>query len=281
MRRALIALAICVPITAAALTLARTSLAVGPSLPALDGGTGITSTDGADSYIARLEGASTRLQARKNGRTVRTLTLQGGWGIQLVTIGGTLAGLSSNGRVLVLSDNVHPDGSLRTKSRFAVVDTRELVLRQQISLHGDYSVDALSPNGNLLYLIHHVSQADATKYQVQAYNLQAGRLLPGVIADKRQAGWVMAGYPIARAATSNGGWVYTLYRQDNNYPFIHALDTIHHTAVCVGLPANWTTDSGWISTARLKLDAGMLAINTQRGKTRFLLNTKTFRVTTP
>ena len=95
------------------------------------------------------------------------------------------------------------------------------------------------------------------------------------------AGWIMAGYPITRTATQHGNWVYTLYSQTNNYPFIHALDTAHHVAVCVGLPANWTTDSGWISNARLKLSAGTLTVTTKTGRTRFLLNTKTFRVTTP
>ena len=265
----------------AALTLTQSSLAVGPSLPALDGGAGISGTNSEVSYVTRLAGSSTTLQARAHGETLRTLKLQGGWGIQLATLGGTLTGLNPNGRVLVLSDNVRPNGSLRTRSRFAVISTRTLTLTKKISLRGDFSVDALSPNGDLLYLIHHVSRTNATKYQVQAYDLHAGRLLPGVITDKRQGGWIMAGYPISRATTGNGGWVYTLYRQDNNYPFIHALDTIHHTAVCIGLPANWTTDAAWISTARLKLGTATLEVNTKHGKTRFLLNTKTFGVTTP
>ena len=59
----------------------------------------------------------------------------------------------------------------------------------------------------------------------------------------------MAGYPVSRATTGDGGWVYTLYRQDDNYPFIHALDTVHHSAVCIGLPAKWTINGGWISAA--------------------------------
>jgi hypothetical protein len=183
--------------------------------------------------------------------------------------------------VLVLSDNVQPGGALRSRSRFAVVDTRTLKLEQEITLRGDFSVDALSPSGDLLYLIHHVSRADISKYQVQAYDLQARRLLPGVIADKRQSGWVMAGFPVARVATHDGGWVYTLYRQDHNYPFIHALDTVDHVAVCVGLPAKWVTDNPWISTAHFKLSAGKLEVKTAGGDTRFILDTKTFRVTTP
>ena len=273
--------AIAVSSAAAMLALTQASLAAGPSLPALDGGTGLTAPGADVTYLTRLAASTTSLQLRAHGHTIRRVTLAGGWGIQLATLGGTLTGLSPKGRVLVLSDNVHPDGSLRARSRFAVIDTRTLTLTQTIRLRGDFSVDALSPDGRLLYLIHHIPSIDATKYQVQAYDLHDHRLLPGVIADKRQAGWIMAGYPITRTTTRSGSWVYTLYSQTDNYPFIHALDTAHHVAVCVGLPAKWTTDSAWISNAHLKLTAGMLIVATGTGKTRFLLNTKTFRVTTP
>ncbi len=261
------------------LALAQASSAVGPSLPALDGGSGISAANGAVSYVARLDGPSTRLQARAHGRTLRAATLHGSWGIQLATLTGGLTGLSPNGRVLVLTDNVQSSGSLRAQSRFAVVDTRTLAVEKEITLHGDFAVDALSARGDLLYLIQHVSRANLTKYRVRAYDVRAGRLLPGVIADKSQAGWVMAGYPVSRATTGDGGWVYTLYLQSDNYPFIHALDTVHHSAVCIGLPAKWTINGGWISAVRLKLTSGGLEVETKGGKTRFVLNTATFQVT--
>ena len=41
----------------------------------------------------------------------------------------------------------------------------------------------------------------------------------------------MAGYPVARATGPGGRWVYTLYRQPTNYPFVHALDTVARRAV--------------------------------------------------
>jgi hypothetical protein len=269
-----------VPATMAALVVAHGAGAVGPSLPAIDGGSGITATNENVSYIARLAGSSTRIQERAHGRTVETTTIPGSWGIQLATLNGALSGLSPNGRVLVLTDNVQPTGSLRARSRFAVIDTRTLTVNTTITLHGDFSVDALSPQGEMLYLIHHISNADTTKYQVQAYNLQAGRLLPGVIADKSQAGWIMAGYPLTRITSRTGRFVYTLYRQDNNYPFVHALDTIKHTAICVGLPANWTTDQSWIGNAKMDLTGGTLAIKTSSGNTRFLLDTRTYELST-
>lgn len=272
---------ILLPVALAALALAGGAGAVGPSLPAVDGGTGIATTGGALRYVTRLAGQSTRLAARVNGRTVRTAPLAGGWGIQMATLDGALTGLSPNGRVLVLSDNIHPTGSLRAGSRFDVIDTHAFTVTRTIALRGDFSVDALSPQGDMLYLIHHLSQANATKYQVVAYDLNAGRLLPGVIADKSQAGWLMVGFPITRAVSPGGRWVYTLYRQDDNYPFVHALDTVRHTAACIGLPAKWATAPDWISTAKLELTAGKLAIRTNGGATRFLLDTRTFRLTKP
>jgi len=263
-----------------ALGIARASFAVGPSLPALEG-TSIGTTPDGVRYTTKLAGTTTRVEQLNAGRVVRTLTIDGRWGLQLVTLGGTLTGLSPNGRVLVLSDNVSGGVALRARSRFAVVDTRTMRLARTVVLRGDYSVDALSPNGNLLYLIHHVTQRGGNGYQVQAYNLPARRLLPGVIADKRQAGWVMAGWPVARTETQTGDWVYTLYRQDANYPFVHALDAAHHTAVCVGLPADWAKNADWISSARLVLDGNRLEVQTSAGQTRFVLDTKTFAVSTP
>ena len=207
--------------------------AVGPALPAVNGS--VTGA-GEVSYVTRLHGGTTLLSRRVEGRVLASRTLAGSWGIPLVTLTyGDRGGLSPDGRVLVLGDDVHPDGTLRARSGFAVVDTRTLAIVRTFTLRGDYSFDALSPAGRWLYLIHHVESA-GDRYQVQAYDLRAGALVPGVIADKRQAGWLMAGYPVSRATTSNGRWVYTFYSQNGNYPFVHALDTVDRTAVCIGIP---------------------------------------------
>jgi hypothetical protein len=255
--------------------------AVGPSLPAVEGGAGIPAATGDVRYVTHLVKSSTRLQERIDGRVARTARAAGAWGVQLATLDGQLTGLSANGRVLVLSDNVRPTGSLRARSRFAVVETRTLEVTATIVLRGDYTVDALSPNGDTLYLIHHVSQADATKYQVQAYDLDANRLLPGVIADKRQEGWTMAGFPVTRATSASGRWVYTLYRQDTNYPFIHALDTLEHRAVCIGLPVDWANGQGWVSNAKLYVGKGKVEVRGVDGKARFVLDTQTNRLVKP
>src|SRR5262249_51906482 len=160
--------------------------------------------------VANDHGTATVLSKRVQGRVVARRTIPGEWGVPMVTIGGAHGGLSLDGRTLVLGSNVHPDGQLRAGSGFAVISTRDLRLVRTISLRGDYSFDALSPKGFWLFLIHHLQGASGLRYQVKAYDLRAGKLLPGAIADKRQAGWLMQGYPVDRATTANGRWVYTL-----------------------------------------------------------------------
>jgi len=268
------------PVLAASLlVLAPSAAAVGPSLGTVNGSGGVSWPGGEVSYVTTLAGSQTRLaRIGADGTLVKSVRLAGAWGVPLVTINGETGGLSRNGRVLVLSDNTAPGGRLRPRSGFAVADAGSLELRRTIHLHGDFSFDALSPEGTLLYLIQHASSTDLTSYRVRAYDLGAGRLLPGVIADKRQAGWRMNGMPVARATSPNGRWVYTLYDQGGNYPFVHALDTVSRTAVCIGIPWQWTGKHGMaISSARLTLDGRKLLI--AGGKDAFTLDTRTFHVT--
>lgn len=270
----------CCVIVVFACTLAPAAAGVGPSLPALEGGTGVESMSGNVHYVTRLSAAGTTLTAFDgDGRAIRSAEIAGSWGIPLVTLNGGAGGLSPDGRVLVLSDNTSPGGSLRARSGFAVVDTATLALKGTIHLHGEFSFDALSPQGSTLYLIQHVSQTNVTEYKVRAYDLKAGRLLAHVIADKRQKGWIMNGFPVNRAASANGRWVYTLYQQGDNYPFIHALDTVDRTAVCIGLPWDWAKSGDAIARATLELDGGKLRISGGgHSTTRFVLDTQTFRI---
>jgi hypothetical protein len=84
----------------------------------------------------------------------------------------------------------------------------------------------------------------------------------------------MSGMPVARASSADGRWVYTLYSVGDNYPFVHALDTVHRTAVCIGIPWNWATDQTAINSATLAIEGNALSI---AGK--FVLDRSTFEVT--
>ena len=259
---------------AAALALTVTTAAggVGPSLPNV---AGAVSADEVG-YAVSFKAATTTLSKRVEGHTVERVTLHGAWGLPVVTLTSwERGGLSPDGRTLVLGDNVRPTGELRSRSDFTVVDTRKLTLVRTISLPGEYSFDALAPDGRWLYLIRHVVSTD-NRYQVKAYDLKAGRLLPGAIADKRQAGWLMTGYPVARVTSSDARWVYTFYQQSDNYPFVHALDTVSRTAVCIGLPWEWVGHEAAIGRAHLRLTGATLVVAS--GAKRFAIDTKTLRL---
>ena len=262
----LIALALALAVTTAA-------AGVGPSLPNVAGAVSAEEV----SYAVSFKASTTTLSKRVEGRTLERVTLHGAWGLPIVTLTSwDRGGLSPDGRTLVLGDNVRPTGELRARSRFAVLDTSTLALVRTISLQGEYSFDALSPTGHWLYLIHHVVSTD-NRYQVKAYDLKRGRLLPGAIADKRQAGWLMTGYPVARVTSSDSRWVYTFYQQSDGYPFVHALDTVDRTAVCIGLPWDWVGQDAAIGRARLTLAGGKLVI--ESGAKHFAIDTKTLRLT--
>jgi hypothetical protein len=219
---------------------------------------------------------------RSSGRVWNWRSLDGMWGIPRVANDGTFGGLSRDGRLLFLADWRPPaNGALRTISRFLILNANTFRTWRKVVLRGDYGFDALSPDGGTLFLIEHVSRKDLTSYRVRAYDVHAQRLLPRVIADRSQADWVMHGYPVTRAASSDGRWAYTLYQQPGGFPFVHALDTVRRTAICVGIP--WRRNQDILPSTKLLLDenADKLTLTTRRGRPLFVLNTKTFRVSRP
>jgi hypothetical protein len=222
-------------------------------------------------YTAVVHGTTTVV-----ARGSHSITVAGKWGIPRVTLNNGVGGLSADKRTLVLAqDGVnHPNGALSRQSTFLVLDTKPLRVRTTVRLRGDLGFDTLSPRGRTLYLIEHVSTENLFRYRVRAYDLVQRRLLVRVIADKSQRDWLMNGYPVARATTGNGDWVYTLYSNPDNYPFVHALDTVHRTAVCIGIPMNWTTNQAQINQATLRVEGGKLSIGSQ-----YVLDRSTFKVT--
>jgi hypothetical protein len=255
----------------------------GPSAGVTQGSDGVAWVEGTVRYAAQPAGAGTDLSAVRitDGRVLRTASLAASWGIPLVAFDGTPDGLSADGRTLVLGSASPQTTPLRTESRFLVVDASTLRSRSLVKLRGDFAFDALSPDGTTLYLVQHLSVNDLSRYVVRAYDLAHGRLLAHRIADRTQRGWVMQGYPMTRATSSNGRMAYTLYRSDGGYPFIHALDTVRGTAHCIGVP--WHGNQDGLSKLRLSLlDGGRrLALGWPGGRTFISVNTQTYRLSRP
>jgi hypothetical protein len=274
---------------AAALLLAPFALAdAGPDPGVLQAGTGITGANGEVRFVTVPAASLTALEAisTHGGQILNSTLIRGGWGVPLVDYSGSVGGLSTNGKTLVLGQTgfgtCNPQGCtlLRHATRFQVINPKTLRPRATVTLPGDYAFDALSPNGQRLYLIQHLSAANANKYIVRAYDLKRRRLLPGAIADRTQRGWLMQGTPMARSTSASGRYVYTLYANPGGYPFVHALDAVAGRAHCIGIPWTSETTQGDLDSLKLSADGRQLSIGTRAdAQTYFTLDTRTYRVT--
>jgi hypothetical protein len=185
-------------------------------------------------YVAKRAKRDTVLREQRlnGGPVVRSLDLRGRYSVPAVAYDGSPSGLSADGRTLVL---INPRKRWpRKHTTFAVVDARRMVLRRHIRLRGDFSFDAISRDGRILYLIQYLSKRDITDYAVRAYDMRAGRLFRQPIVDPSEPDEDMSGEPLSRVMDASGRWAYTLYASEE-HPFVHALDTQRRTAVCIDL----------------------------------------------
>jgi hypothetical protein len=255
--------------------------ALGSGGPATISSGGVVAPGGKIRYLTLANGRSTTVNASHlNGVVVRWRDIRGHWGIPGVTIDGLAGGLSGDGGTLVL---IRPQTApVPTRSVFLVVRTRNLAPLQRVVLKGNFSFDALSPDGSRLYLIQYVSQRNQNRYVVRAYDLVRRRLLPGRIADRTQRGWVMAGYPLARARSAGGRWIYTLYTRPGGTPFVHVLDSVRGVAHCVGIPWRSTSQNALFAMRLSVRDGGRTLILRLRSGREYLAITRgTWRISRP
>jgi len=268
----------------ATLALAPTAFASGGTEGVSQGWDGVAAPNGNVRYVTLPAGNGTALAviSTHSGRVLRFASLPGSWGVPSVTIDGSSGGgLSPDGRTLVLGDVWQQQVYPRRESSFLIIDTKTLKTQTFARLKGDFAYDAMSPDAKTLYLIQHVSTSDLSRYVVRAYDLEAGVLKQGAIADKTQRGWVMAGYPLTRVTSPDGRMVYTFYQRNGGYPFIHALDTVSATAHCLGVPWRGSQDGLWKLRLSLRDGGERLALGWPRGATFISFDTHTFRLSRP
>lgn len=258
---------------------AAPAAADGLPLPVEESPNGVSAPDGARRFLSVTVGGHTAVLAQKaaTGAITSRLQLGGRFGIPLVAYDSTAGGLSADGRTLVL---IRPRaGFPRRTTTFAVLSTRRwLRLRRTIQLRGDFSYDALSPDGRAMFLINYLSPRDPTKYRVRVYDLERNRLEPQAIVDPRESPDEMNGIPLSRTMSPDGRWAYTLYQGAGGKPFIHALDTVGHKAVCIDLddPA---LAAGNLYELRLLMAAHGTRLDLRRkGALKATVDTATFRV---
>jgi hypothetical protein len=273
-------LAVPAVVTALALAAAPTPAAADglPSGTNADPG-GITTPALASNFIAVPAGRGT-LVGRVHKRTGRlensTFLADPAYVMPAVALDGTPGGLSAGGDTLVL---------IRQRARFpqdrtelAVLDGGTLLERSTIDLRGDFSYDAISPDGRRLYLIQYTSRRDVTEYAVRSYDLVGKRLEPGRIVDAREPDEDMSGFPLTRATSAHGRWAYTLY-DGTEHPFVHALDTVGRRAFCIDLDLV-TKDQLVDMRLDLAPDGRTLTVK-QKGTPLAEIDTRAFTVSKP
>jgi hypothetical protein len=271
------------PLVVSVLVAAPGALADGGSgPPVLQGGGGVFAPGGDVRYVAVGGRSDTVVQAIRvaDGTVLRWTARPGRWGIPSVAFDGSTGGISSDGTALVLTTTTLGN-PLRKRSSFEVLSAINLRFLRRIDLEGDFSYDALSPDFSKLYLIQHVSRHDLNRYVVRAYDLDRNRLLPGRIADRTQRGWVMAGWPLTRATSADGRWVYTLYARADGYPFVHALDTVRGVAHCVGIPWHGSPNALWRLRLSLRDGGRTLRLHARNGHEYLAVTRGSWRISHP
>ena len=241
----------------AAAVLAAPAGAVGPWPGTVSA---VTAPDGAR-YAVTDDGTTTELVARRGGSAARA-RLRGVWHIPAVTSTQLPGGLSPDGKLLVLVEQSTANG-LRRQSKMLLVATGSLKVLKAITLRGEFGFDAISPDKRTLYLIEHRNEANLNEYVVRAFDVAHATLLARPIVAKGE-GESMAGYPVARVATTRGAWVYTLYWKTDGSTFVHALAASQRRAVCLDL--TWTTSNVWQSHLGLSRDGHTLLVRDPAGK---------------
>ena len=200
------------------------------------GGTGVASSAGDARYVTLPVAGRGTVVARVDpagGRVLGSRPLAGDFTIPAVAYDGSASGLSADGRILVL---IEPRQSFpRAETTFTVLSTPRLRPLRVVRLRGDFSFDAISSRGSLMYLIQYTVPTDASRYLVRAYDLHTGRLIAKPVTDPREQVDKIRGSPITRTSSTDGRFAYTLYDGAGSTPFIHALDTSRQTAHCIDL----------------------------------------------
>ncbi|MDX6518661.1 MAG: hypothetical protein QOF50_1507 [Gaiellaceae bacterium] len=196
---------------------------------------GMISADGRHYFTSRPRKTETTLGAYdpQHGLLLNVWSIADQWILGAVAPHG--------GRIVLF----RPAGVRPGSTRFAVVDTARGDVLRTFRLRGMYEVEALSPDGRRIYLVHW-RQAD---YVLEVYDLvtRTLRANPPALEDgkrEKMVGTAWIGLP-----APDGRMVYTLYVEDDGSTFVHALDLTGKAPHCIDLPGGpaGTVDSGMAS----------------------------------
>jgi DNA-binding beta-propeller fold protein YncE len=168
-----------------------------------------------------------------SGAQLHAIRLPAAYQLPPVTASGMPGGLSQDGKWLVLQAWDQHSGPVPTATSLVVVNTSFTSTPVQIRLDGWFQFDAVSNDGQSLYLIEYVSDTD---YRVRLYHVLARLLDPNVVVDKSDPRESMTGTRLMGVPSLSGQWLYSVYARQNDGAFVHALNLDGSFAFCIDLP---------------------------------------------
>lgn len=250
-------LSIALPTLLAGLVMPGATMAKGPETMGVAGS--VTVSGSPYRYVTIAPGFPDKLTVvervdRNGGRVGRWWYLRSGYYIPAVAYDGSPGGLSADGTTLVLTQ--FPDYYLHTATtRLAILKTGRVTRPpgwhhprrwvKFVDLRGDFSVNAVSPDGSTVFLVHYLEPAQPGvrlgAREVRALDTATGRLLRRpVTATEEPRGQENRPrdetLPISSATSPNGRWVYTLYGGNRQALFIEVLDTRRRAVTFIDLP---------------------------------------------
>jgi hypothetical protein len=172
----------------------------------------------------------------KTGATLHSTQLPGDFQLPMATLSGVPGGLAQNGHWLVLEAFDSTAGTVPSGTHLLLVDTSYSQPVRQLDLPGYFQFDAVSNDGQWIYLIQFVF--DTTEYHVRRYDVAAGQLDPTIIFDKSDGSSAMTGLRLSGVASPDGHWLYSLYARQDKSAFIHVLSLDNPIAFCIDLPGS-------------------------------------------
>src|SRR5260370_42269352 len=149
---------------------------------------------------------------------------------------GVPGGLSQDGRWLVVQRFDPTSNPVPSTTHLAVIDTTYAKPIQQLDLNGYFQFDAVSNDGQRIFLIQYISP---TEYYVRQLDVGIKQLNPTIICHKSDGGAAVAGLRLAGVASPDGHWLDSVYVRQDKSPFIHALNLDGSLiAVCIDLPGS-------------------------------------------
>lgn len=202
---------------------------------------GLTSLDHRLLIATQTHAAQTTVSVMdtRSGATLRALTLAGTYATAGQEFNNGV--VSYDGHWLALRRLDAPAGS----TTIALIDAQAGKLLKTVHLNGNFDLDALSSDGNGLYLLQRLNGGTG-HYYVQLYMIASDRLYGTPIVDKSELNDPnMTGTAVARQVAKYGAETYTLYIDTyHNIAFVHILplDIGFPFARCITLPVGKSPD---------------------------------------